>query len=135
MKVKKENLVKGSKQFLCSQEKVLVLIWDSESFFFVFTDDGFSLILGFTKFLCSPENPLLRCDLWNLLTLCIALKPKTIKTNVNLWGCIVSAVFRLQSDGYQFKLIQLDTTCIQVKAPGIKLMSQFWMADNHVPRL
>ena len=32
MKVKKENLVKASKQILCSQEKVLVLIWDSENF-------------------------------------------------------------------------------------------------------
>ena len=55
MKVKKESLVKASKQILCSQEKVLVLIWDSD--FFVFTDDGFSLISGFTKSLCSPEKP------------------------------------------------------------------------------
>ena len=28
--MKKENLVKASKQILCSQDKVLVLIWDSE---------------------------------------------------------------------------------------------------------
>ena len=26
---------------------------------FVFTDDGVSLISGFTKILCSPDNPLL----------------------------------------------------------------------------
>ena len=52
----KENLVKASKHILCSQEKVLILKWDSENF--VFTDDGFSLFSGFTKFLCSPENPL-----------------------------------------------------------------------------
>ena len=42
LKVKKENLVKASKQILCSQEKVLVLKWDSETF--VLTDDEFSLI-------------------------------------------------------------------------------------------
>ena len=32
MKAKKENLVKASYLILCSQEKVLVLIWDSENF-------------------------------------------------------------------------------------------------------
>ena len=47
LKVKKENLVKASKQILCSKEKVLVFKWDSENF--VFTDNGFSLISGFTK--------------------------------------------------------------------------------------
>ena len=52
----KENLVKASKQILRSQERVLVLIWDLKKI--VFTDDGFSLISGFIKFLCSPENPL-----------------------------------------------------------------------------
>ena len=36
---------------------VLVLIQDSE--LFVFTGDGISLISGFTKMLCTPENPLL----------------------------------------------------------------------------
>ena len=34
VKVKKENLVKASKQILCSEEKALVLIWDSEKFSF-----------------------------------------------------------------------------------------------------
>ena len=55
--MKKLNLVKASKLFLCSQEKLLVLIWDSEKF--VFTGDGLSLISGFTKILCSPDNSLL----------------------------------------------------------------------------
>ena len=55
--MKKENPVKASKLILWSQKKVLVLIWDSEKF--VFTGDGFSLISGFTKILCSPENSLL----------------------------------------------------------------------------
>ena len=32
MRVKKENLVKASKLIFCSEEKVLVLIWDSEKF-------------------------------------------------------------------------------------------------------
>ena len=57
MKVKEKNLVKASKIILYTQEKGLVAIWDSE-FFFVITDDGFSLISGFTKILCFPENPL-----------------------------------------------------------------------------
>ena len=51
-------MVKMSKQIMCSQEMVLVFICDSE--FFVFTVDGFSLIQGFTKSLCSPENPLVQ---------------------------------------------------------------------------
>ena len=29
---KKENMVKASNQILCSQEMILVLIWDSEKF-------------------------------------------------------------------------------------------------------
>ena len=70
VKVIKENLVKASKKILCSQEKVLVLILDSENFvftgkgfilnvgfrnFFVFTGEGFSLNLGFRQILCSQE--------------------------------------------------------------------------------
>ena len=51
----KKSLVKASKLILCSREKVLVLIWDSE--IFVFTGDGFSFISGLTEILCSPENP------------------------------------------------------------------------------
>ena len=62
--------VKASKTILCSQEKVLVLILDSENFvftgrgfipnlgfrnFFVFTGEGFSLNLGFRQILCSQE--------------------------------------------------------------------------------
>ena len=30
----------------------------------MFTDDGFSLILGFTKILCSPEKPLVGAPDW-----------------------------------------------------------------------
>ena len=56
VKVKKENPVKVRKQVLFSQNKFSVLIWDSE--IFVFTDNGFSLISGFTKMLCLPEKPL-----------------------------------------------------------------------------
>ena len=46
MKVKKETLVKESRLILCSQEKVLLLIWESDKFC---DGDGFSLISGFTK--------------------------------------------------------------------------------------
>ena len=60
MKVKIENLVEASKQILFSHKKVLVLIYDST--FFLFTDDGFILISGFTKTLCSPWNPLLKVN-------------------------------------------------------------------------
>ena len=48
VKVKKENLVKVSK--FCVHRKGFSL--------FVFTDVGFSPILGVVKTLCSPENPL-----------------------------------------------------------------------------
>ena len=56
--MKKENMVKESKLILCSQEMVLVLICDLD--FFLFKVDGFSFISGFTKILCSPENPLVQ---------------------------------------------------------------------------
>ena len=46
-------MVKASKQILCLQEKVLVGIQNM----FVFTDNEFSLISGFTKIVCSPEDP------------------------------------------------------------------------------
>ena len=52
----KENLVKASKQTLCSQEKVLALFGIQKNV--VFTVYGFSLISGFTKMLLSPENSL-----------------------------------------------------------------------------
>ena len=58
VKVKEENMVKMSKQILCSQEKVFSLNFGFR-IFFVFTGDGFSLISDFTKNLCSPENPLI----------------------------------------------------------------------------
>ena len=67
LKVKKENLVKASKQSLCSKEKILVLKLDSENF--VFTNDGFSHISGFTKIWFSPENPLYKKLYQILMTL------------------------------------------------------------------
>ena len=56
VKVKKENLVKASKQiFLFTGEGFSL---NSGFRIFLFTGNGFSLISGFTKCLSSPEKPL-----------------------------------------------------------------------------
>ena len=60
VKVKKENLVKASKKILCSQEKVLVLIWDSENCCVhrrqIQSNFRFHKIFIFTRESCSPTK-------------------------------------------------------------------------------